>query len=83
MNWFLSLTKKKKCLKLRINEGQAKVVTFTCILCNFKCFTSSGKFLLLIDVTLVVVPLTDWESLLTPLILIDEVAPDRIPEGLG
>ena len=53
------------------------------ILCNFKCFTSSGKFLLLIDVTLVVVPLTDWESLLTPLILIDEVAPDRIPEGLG
>lgn len=53
------------------------------IICNFKCFTSSGKFLLLIDVTLVVVPLTDWESLLTPLILIDEVAPDRIPEGLG
>ena len=40
-------------------------------------------FLLLIEVILVVVPLTDGESLLTPLILIDEVAPERIPEDLG
>ena len=45
--------------------------------------TSSGRFRLLIEVKLVVVPLAERESLLTALTLIDEVAPDITPVGFG